>query len=108
MYAVENISPADYAQLKNSPNPPVLIDVREPWEFAYARMEGAQLRRLADIHEWVDTLDKSAAYVLVCHHGVRSEMACQVLARLGFQRVLNLQGGIDAWSREVEPSMPRY
>lgn len=105
---VQEISPLDVAQLRSQPDAPQLIDVREAWEFAVANIAGAQLHPLGQIGEWAATLDKDASYVIVCHHGGRSAMACQVLQSLGFKQVQNLTGGIDAWSHSVDPSVPRY
>jgi rhodanese-related sulfurtransferase len=105
---VQEISPADVAQLRSQPNAPQLIDVRESWEFAIASIAGAQLQPLGQIGEWAAMLDKDAPYVVVCHHGGRSAMACQLLQSLGFKQVKNLTGGIDAWSQTVDPTVPRY
>jgi rhodanese-related sulfurtransferase len=90
----------------------VLVDVREPWETALARIapgQGQALeipmmqipRRLADI-------DRSQSVVCICHHGARSAQVVAFLMQQGYPAVYNLTGGIDAWSREVDPSVPRY
>ncbi len=89
-------------------DPAVLIDVREPWEFEIARIDGAKLMPLGEIHEWAASLNRDLSYVLMCHHGVRSAWACQVLRSLGFTDVTNLDGGIDAWALFVDPEMRRY
>jgi rhodanese-related sulfurtransferase len=90
------------------PNPPVIIDVREADEYAYAHIAGAQLKPLGDIQQWAGELDREAEYVLQCHSGGRSAHAAGYLQSLGFKRVFNLRGGIDAWSKLVDPSIPRY
>jgi rhodanese-related sulfurtransferase len=108
MHAVESVSPIEYEQMRNAEPPPALIDVREPWEFAFAHLDEAELLPLGSIQEWAQTLDKNAAYVVVCHHGMRSEVACRMLVGMGFRHVLNLAGGIDAWSRNVDVRVPRY
>jgi rhodanese-related sulfurtransferase len=96
-------------QKENFPNnAPKLIDVREPWEYQIAHVEGSQLLPLGQIYEWGATLDKNASYVLMCHHGSRSAMACQVLASMGFKKLSNLQGGIESWAICVDPNVPRY
>jgi rhodanese-related sulfurtransferase len=105
---VQELSPTAYEQLRAQPNAPQLIDVRESWEFAIASISGAQLHPLGQIGEWAATLDKDASYVIVCHHGSRSAMACQFLQTLGVKQVHNLTGGIDAWSQSVDPALPRY
>lgn len=87
---------------------PTLIDVREPNEFAYARLPGAVLKPLGGIYQWAQELDKEQEYVLYCHTGARSWQAAYLLERMGFTKVSNLNGGIDAWSRQVDASVPRY
>jgi len=98
----------EYAAQRRAGNRARLIDVREPWEFEVARIDGAQLMPLGEIYEWAAALDRGAPYVLMCHHGVRSAVACQVLHALGFEDVTNLDGGIDAWARFVDPTVRRY
>lgn len=102
------ITPQQYAVVRASEKPPVLIDVREPWEFAIARLEEATLLPIRDVYEWAPTLDKEAEYVIVCHHGQRSAAVCQFLAGMGFKNVANLSGGMDAWSYAVDRNVPRY
>jgi len=86
-----------------------LIDVREPSEHGAAKIEGSELKPLGQIANWANELaDKGEEIVLHCHHGMRSDRACQYLAALGFTNVKNLIGGIDEWSLKVDPSVPRY
>lgn len=86
-----------------------LIDVREPHEHAHAKIAGAELKPLGQIPNWSQELkDKDEAIVLHCHHGMRSDRACQFLAAQGFTNVKNLIGGIDDWSLRVDPAVPRY
>lgn len=86
-----------------------LIDVREPHEHRVAHLAGAELRPLGQIQTWAQELpDKDEQIVLHCHHGMRSERAAAFLARLGFTNVSNMIGGIDEWSIQVDPSVPRY
>ena len=94
-------------KLQNNPRP-FLLDVREPHEFRYARIEGSTLVPLNQIPERLQELDRSREIVVICHHGVRSQQAAFFLEHQGFERILNLTGGIDAWSRECDPSVPRY
>ncbi|MGE0127880.1 MAG: rhodanese-like domain-containing protein [Blastocatellales bacterium] len=86
-----------------------LIDVREPSEHQAAKIAGSELKPLGKIMNWAQTLtDKDEEIVLHCHHGMRSDRACQFLAAQGFTNVKNLIGGIDEWSLKVDPSVPRY
>ncbi|HZS10246.1 MAG TPA: rhodanese-like domain-containing protein [Blastocatellia bacterium] len=86
-----------------------LIDVREPGEYDIARIDGAELKPLGQIATWAQQLpDKDEEIILHCHHGMRSAQACEFLSRQGFTNVKNLSGGIDAWSRQVDPTVPLY
>ena len=87
---------------------PRLLDVREPWEFQLARIDGSELMPMRDIPNEVDALDRSHPTVVICHHGTRSLQVVVFLERMGFQNLHNLQGGIDAWSREVDTRVPLY
>lgn len=87
---------------------PVLLDVREQWEYDIAALPNAKLVPLGTLQQATPTLDRSADYVVYCHHGGRSAMAAQWLRAQGFAQVANLEGGIDAWSLEVDASVPRY
>jgi rhodanese-related sulfurtransferase len=105
---MEDITPQQLAQSLYSAAAPTIIDVREPFEYAYAHIEGAQLMPLGNLFEWAQGLDKEQEYVTQCHTGARSAEAKYLLQQMGFQKVRNLIGGIDAWSREVDPNVPRY
>lgn len=87
---------------------PLLLDVREPWEFDLCRIEGAVNLPMSRIVQAVGHLDPAQETVVICHHGVRSLQVAQFLEQQGFTRVINLAGGIDAWSRDVDHSVPRY
>ena len=87
---------------------PIIIDVREPYEYQHARIEGAILKPLGEIYQWARELDKDQAYVLQCHTGSRSYQAAFMLERLGFKQIANLVGGIDAWSAQIDPTVPQY
>ena len=91
---------------------PVLLDVREAWELQAARLDLAGARSLhipmgtlpARLHE----LDRLQPILVLCHHGARSLQCVTFLQRQGFERAYNVAGGIDAWSREVDGTVPRY
>jgi sulfur-carrier protein adenylyltransferase/sulfurtransferase len=86
----------------------LLIDVREPQEYEIAHIEGARLIPLGRLPERLGELDSSAEMVLHCHYGERSLRALQFLRQAGFRKLRSLRGGIEAWSREVDPEVPRY
>ena len=87
---------------------PVLLDVREPWEYEKARIEGATLIPMREIPGRIAEVDKASEIVAICHHGGRSMQVAMYLEKQGFKRVHNLVGGIDAWSRTVDPAVPLY
>jgi rhodanese-related sulfurtransferase len=85
-----------------------LLDVREPEEVAIAPFPDALHLPMNEIPSQIQALDAAAEWVVVCHHGIRSAQVAMYLARMGFERVANLTGGIDRWSLTVDPSVPRY
>ena len=85
-----------------------LIDVREPSEHNICRIQGAELKPLGQIMQWMQELAPEEEIVLHCHHGMRSEQASNFLARQGYTNVKNMIGGIDEWAAKVDPSVPRY
>jgi rhodanese-related sulfurtransferase len=87
---------------------PVLVDVREPWEFDLCRIEGSLLVPLGELPRRVDELPRDRSLVMVCHTGRRSQNAAMFLAQAGFTDVQNLKGGVEGWAVEVDPSMRRY
>ena len=87
---------------------PLLLDVREPWEFEKARIDGAQLMPMREIPARFGELDREKEVVAICHHGGRSQQVAMFLERSGFKKVHNLVGGVDAWSRTVDPTVPVY
>jgi len=103
----ENITPQELKRRLDDGDTPVLLDVRELWEFEIARIEGSKLIPMGEMPERVSELDPSVETVVICHHGSRSAYVTQALQQAGFGEVLNLEGGLDAYARE-DPSMPRY
>ena len=87
---------------------PVLLDVREPWEHDKARIEGSILVPMREIQGRVGEIDPGREVVAICHHGGRSMQVAMFLEKQGFKRVHNLVGGIDGWSRTVDPAVPQY
>jgi rhodanese-related sulfurtransferase len=87
---------------------PLLLDVREPWEYDKAHIEGALLIPMREVPARVAQIDEAKEVVAICHHGGRSMQVAMFLEKNGFKRVHNLVGGIDAWSRSVDPAVPLY
>ena len=97
------------ALLKTGENTrPVVLDVREPWEFALCQVPASVHIPMQQIPARLAELDDQRPIVCVCHHGARSLQVAMFLQQRGFETVYNLAGGIDAWSREVDPSVPTY
>ena len=87
---------------------PLLLDVREPWEFEKCKIEGATLIPMNTIPARIEELDDDAEIVCICHHGARSMQVAAFLERHGFGRTFNLTGGIHAWAVQVDGTMPKY
>ncbi len=103
-----SISPVDLNARLERGEQLVLIDVREPEEYELARIEGARLFPLSRMDDWAASLNPEDEIVVLCHHGIRSAHVCSWLARNGFPRIHNLSGGIDLWSRQIDPRVARY
>jgi len=86
----------------------LLVDVREPGEMAVAFIKGALLRPLSQAGRWIDTLPREGDLVIFCHHGIRSMHVARALADRGHRNVINMEGGIDLWSAQVDAGVPRY
>lgn len=87
-----------------------LVDVREEWEHQTARLPGDVLIPLAELPSRLDEVQPAPGQLLVayCHHGIRSRSAVAILRNAGFEEAVSLAGGIDLWSRAVDPSIPQY
>lgn len=97
------------AWLGDSSRPrPLLLDVRENWEFETCRIEGAAQMPMNTIPARLQELDEDAEIVCICHHGARSMAVASFLERNGFTNVSNLTGGVHAWAVQVDSTMPRY
>jgi rhodanese-related sulfurtransferase len=107
---VNPITPRELAAwLDDQPrDQPVLLDVREPWEYEKARIEAARLIPMRELPARIAELDAARDVVAICHHGGRSMQVAMFLEKQGFKRVHNLVGGIDAWSRTIDPAVPLY
>ncbi len=100
--------PPDLAAHIQSGHTPILLDVRELWEWNLCRLPGAVLIPMRELPARLAELNKDAETVVICHHGVRSYHAARYLESAGFVDVINLAGGVAAWAAEVDPAMPRY
>jgi rhodanese-related sulfurtransferase len=97
------------AQQRQQPNAPLLLDVREPWEYQTASLPDSLLMPMGEVTARAHTeLDPDTPIVVLCHHGARSLSVTMWLRNQGFDLAQSLAGGIDAWSRTIDPTIPRY
>ena len=96
------------AQLEQSESSPMLLDVREPWEYQIVHLENSKLVPMRKVPEIMETLDPHQEIIVVCHHGIRSRQVALFLEHHGFSNVVNLKGGLDAWARHTDTSLPTY
>jgi len=104
---MRNLRPAELAAHLQG-NQPLLLDVREPWEYRICHLEDSQLLPMGQIHLQLQQLDPDRETVVICHHGIRSRQVAMFLEHQGFSQVVNLLGGLDAWAREVDLDMATY
>jgi monothiol glutaredoxin len=104
---IQQISAPELKAMIDRGDPFELVDVRTPQERAVASIEGSQLLD-EEAHDRLIALDRDTPMVFQCHHGTRSQAAAEYFLRAGFRNLYNLAGGIDAWSEQVDRSVPRY
>ncbi len=94
--------------LQQCDEPPLLLDVRQPWEFDVCRIKGSHLIPMGQLPRKLAELDPEQEIVVICHHGIRSRQVGRYMESQGFGRIINLSGGVEQWAREVDPKMPTY
>lgn len=102
------ITVKDLKRLLDSGVHVTLIDVREPHEYDFCHISGSRLIPVHQIPSSVNEFNLNEEYVFYCHVGERSGWAVNFLRQLGFEKVRNLLGGVDAWAIQIDPTMPRY
>jgi len=107
---MQNITATELAAwlADNSRTPPVLLDVREPWEVETCHIAGVQLMPMQSVPARFNELDEDAVIVCICHHGSRSMQVANFLEHQGFSQTINLTGGMHAWALQVDSGMPTY
>jgi rhodanese-related sulfurtransferase len=87
---------------------PMLLDVREPWEFETCHIDGSVNIPMGLIPQQLEQLQSPNEIVVICHHGIRSQQVISFLRQQSGATLVNLDGGVDAWAREIDPAMPVY
>ncbi|MGA7949848.1 MAG: rhodanese-like domain-containing protein [Thiobacillaceae bacterium] len=105
---MRNISVTELEAMLKQGNAPAVVDVREEWEIRLAPFPGAAWIPMGQIPARLPELNKAQETVVICHHGIRSWRVAKFLESEGFADVINLAGGIDAWSKEIDSSVPLY
>ncbi len=108
MPPIKSATPAEIKLRLDAGESLELIDVREHEELAIAAIPGARVFPMSQAATWIDHLPGDRELVIVCHHGMRSMQVALALAARGHQNITNLTGGIDLWSTQVDPGIPRY
>lgn len=102
------LTPDELRAEMNGADPPVILDVREPWEIAIARLDPHVAIPMGEIVARTAELDRNANLVVLCHAGMRSAQVTTYLRRHGFDKARNLTGGIHRWAEDIDPSMAKY
>ena len=87
---------------------PLLLDVRERWEFDYCHIEGSVLIPMGELPDKLDTLNPQQDIIMICHHGIRSRQMGYYMEQAGFKHITNLDGGVEQWAEDVDITMKRY
>ena len=96
------------AHLESCEAQPLLLDVRQPWEFDVCKIENSILIPMSQIPAKIDSLDAEREIVVICHHGIRSRSVGRYLEHAGFSNIINLSGGVDQWAKKVDKQMATY
>ncbi|GMR16267.1 MAG: rhodanese-like domain-containing protein [Gammaproteobacteria bacterium] len=94
--------------LTQSNTNPLLLDVREQWEFDYCSIKDSALIPMGQLPSKLETLDPLRETILICHHGIRSRQMGYYMEQAGFKNITNLDGGVEQWAEDVEKTMKRY
>jgi rhodanese-related sulfurtransferase len=108
---LSSLSENDAGSSKNN-TAPLLLDVREPWEFEYCNIEGSVLIPMGELASELDSLEDEISYdreiIMICHHGIRSRQMGYYMEQAGYKNITNLDGGVEQWARDVDKTMKRY
>jgi len=106
---MKNITPKQLQQyLTETDIAPLLLDVRENWEFEYCHIANSVLIPMGKLPDKLNELDRQKEIIIICHHGIRSRQMGYYMEQMGFEHIINLDGGVERWAEDVEPTMKRY
>lgn len=105
---MRHLQPRDLHAYLASGAQPLLLDVREAWEYQICHLPDSTLLPMGQVLQQYQTLDSARETVVICHHGVRSQQVAFFLESRGFKNLINLSGGIDVWAKTVDPHMSTY
>ena len=105
---MKTIFPEELKKRLDAGEKPILLDVREPWEFSICKIEGSVNISMSEPERLIDELNTNDEIIAICHHGMRSLQVCNYLETNGFNNLLNLDGGIDSWAKTIDIDMTQY
>ncbi len=105
---MQTILPEELKKRLDAGEKPILLDVREPWEFSICKIEGSVNISMSEPEKLISELNANDEIIAICHHGMRSFQVCNYLENNGFNKVLNLGGGIDSWAKTIDTDMAQY
>tara|TARA_B100000678_G_scaffold54946_1_gene43989 strand:- start:201 stop:518 length:318 start_codon:yes stop_codon:yes gene_type:complete len=105
---MQTILPEELKKRLDAGEKPILLDVREPWEFSICKIEGSVNISMSEPEKLISELNANDEIIAICHHGMRSFQVCNYLENNGFNKVLNLDGGIDSWAKTIDTDMAQY
>ena len=105
---MQTILPEELKKRLDAGEKPILLDVREPWEFSICKIEGSVNISMSEPEKLISELNANDEIIAICHHGMRSFQVCNYLENNAFNKVLNLDGGIDSWAKTIDTDMAQY
>ena len=105
---IKHLTPEQLKASLDENNSMLLLDVREPWEYALCHIDKSVNISMSNISSTVEKFDPESEIVVICHHGIRSLQVANYLAERGFNKLTSLEGGVDAWAKSIDQTMPQY
>ena len=105
---MKTILPEELKKRLDAGEKPILLDVREPWEFSICKIEGSVNISMSEHEKLISELNANDEIIAICHHGIRSFQVCNYLENNDFNKVLNLDGGLDSWAKTIDTDMAQY